>query len=88
MDSAGGSEAALATTTQTGTGVPRLGRCLATGMGGEAMVERLNTWGADRDRELIALRADLAAAQAGVSGAFGQAERALLGIATDWRLES
>jgi len=66
----------------------RMGPCLATGMGGEAMVERLNSWGAARDRELIALRAELAAAQTGVSGAFGQAERALVGLATDWRLES
>jgi hypothetical protein len=85
---AGGSAAALADVTRGMEPQQRLGPCLATGMGGEAMVERLNSWGAARDRELIALRADLLAAQAGVSGAFGQAERALIGMATDWRLES
>ena len=83
----GGSAAALVDVAR-GMETQRLGPCLATGMGGEAMVERLNSWGAARDRELIALRADLVAAQTGVSGAFGQAERALVGMATDWRLEA
>ncbi len=89
MDFAGGTEATLAMTGGvTQAAGPLLGPCLHPGMGEVAMLERLNSWGVARDRELVDLRADLVTAQAGVSGAFGQAERALLGIATDWRLES
>ncbi len=80
--------ASVLATAGGGTTQPLLGPCLYPGMGEAAMLERLNSWGVARDRELVSLRADLVSAQAGVSGAFGQAERALLGIATDWRLES
>ena len=67
---------------------PILGPGLFEGMGEGLLVARLNSWGADRDAEIVRLRADLAAAQAGVTGAFSQAERALVGLATDWRLEA
>ncbi len=91
MDSAGGSATALAVTNAGGTtqqAGPFLGPGLYEGMGESAMMARLNSWGADRDAEIVRLRSDLLAAQAGVTGAFGQAERALVGIATDWRLEA
>ena len=42
-------------------------------MGEVAFIEALNTWGSTMHREVVSLRADLSATQAGVSGAFGQA---------------
>ena len=57
-------------TTQTFT---ELGPCLTVGMGEAATVAALNAWGAARDGELVALKADLSATQVGVSTAFEQA---------------
>ena len=65
-----------------------LGPCLFEGMGEASMMERLNSWGVARDRELLDLRADLGATQVGVATAFEQAKEALLGIVTDFRLEA
>ena len=71
---------------QTTSGM--LGPCLFEGMGEASLIERLNQWGAARDRELLDLRADLGATQAGVTVAFEQAKEALLNIVNDFRLEA
>ena len=68
------------------------GPCLHEQMGGEALVAALNAWGSARDREALALRADLAATQAGVAAAFEQAQACvsatLLGIIEAFRAEA
>ena len=95
MDFTGGSAAALvpAGMTQTtgpagGTQPALLGPCLYERMGEEALVAALNAWGSARDREALALRADLAATQVGVSTAFEQAQGTLLGIVEAFRAEA
>ena len=50
-----------------------LGPDLWEDMGEVAFIEALNTWGSSMHREVLTLRADLSATQAGVSGAFDQA---------------
>ncbi len=86
MDVAGAVGSTLATTAGNvgpQAAEPRLGPGLQPGMGEAALISRLNSWGADRDAEILRLRAALLAAQAGVTGTFGPAERARVGIATD-----
>ncbi len=75
LDTAGASASTLAAvgTTQA-TGTQLLGPCLHARMGEEALVTALNAWGSARDREALALRADLTATQAGVQAAFEQAQ--------------
>ena len=64
-----------------------LGPALYEDMGEAALIGALNSWGADMHREVLALRADLSATQAGVSGAFVQAEDAVRGIVAAFRTE-
>ena len=52
------------------------------------MMERLNSWGVARDRELLDLRTDLGATQVIVGEAFEQAKGALQSIVGDFRLEA
>jgi hypothetical protein len=52
-------------------------------MGEATTVAVLNSWGATRDAELVALKADLGATQAGVTTAFEQARGALLTIVSN-----
>jgi hypothetical protein len=66
----------------------QLGPCLYEGMGEAGMLERLNSWGIARDRELLGLRADLGATQVVVGEAFEQAKGALQNIVGDFRLEA
>ncbi len=76
LDTAGASASILAqtgTTTQP-SGQAVLGPCLYEQMGEGALVAALNAWGSARDREALALRADLATTQAGVAAAFEQAQ--------------
>ena len=91
MDVTGGSAAALVTTGMTQAGA-LLGPCLNARMGEEALVMALNAWGSARDREALALRADLAATQAGVAAAFEQAQAGvsatLVGIIEAFRAEA
>ncbi len=56
-------------------------------MGEQAFVEALNAWGSSMHREVITLRADLSATQAGVSGAFVQAQEAVRDLVTAFRIE-
>ena len=74
-DSAGASSSALAETTRTrAEGQAVFGPCLFETMSEPALVAALNAWGSARDREALALRADLTATQAGVQAAFEQAQ--------------
>ena len=79
MDVTAGSAASLvpAGNTQTfgpaGGTQPALGPALYEHMGETALLAALNAWGSARDREALALRADLSATQVGVCGAFEQA---------------
>ncbi len=89
MDFAGGAAAALA---MTGGGAQQggpavLGPDLWEDMGEEALVAALNEWGAGMHREVLALRSDLSATQAEVSGAFGQAQDAVRDLVTAFRIE-
>jgi hypothetical protein len=69
-----------------------LGPCLHEHMGEQALVAALNAWGSARDREALALRADLAATQSVVSAAFDQAQAGvsatLLAIIEAFRTEA
>ncbi len=56
-------------------------------MGEQAFVEALNAWGSGMHREVLALRADLSSTQAGVSGAFGQAQEAVRDLVAAFRIE-
>jgi hypothetical protein len=94
LDTAGASASTLA---QTGMATQPLGQavlgpCLYEQMGEGALVTALNAWGAARDREALALRADLAATQAGVAAAFERAQAGvsatLLGIIGDFQVEA
>ncbi len=74
-DSAGASSSALAETTRTRTeGQAVFGPCLYVDMGEPALIAALNAWGSARDREVEALRADLAATKAVVEMTFDQAQ--------------
>ncbi len=60
-DSAGASSSALAETTRTrAQGQAVFGPCLYVDMGEPALIAALNAWGSARDREVEALRSDLA----------------------------
>ncbi len=85
LDTAGASASTLAQTGGTQPlGQAVLGPCLYEQMTEAALVTALNAWGSTRDREALALRADLTATQAGVAAAFEQAQAGvsatLLGI--------
>ncbi len=67
---------------------PALGPCLYEHMGEPALIAALNAWGSARDREALALRADLSATQVGVSGAFEQAQETVLSIVAAFRIEA
>ena len=98
MDTAAASEGGLAPAgrTQTLAALPAggtqtlamLGPCLSTGMGEAAMVERMNSWGAARDQELLDLRSNLATTQVVVSTTFDQAKETLLSIVVNFRAEA
>ena len=66
----------------------RTGPMLEMHMGEAALVDALNAWGSAKDRDFLALRADLRATQVGVSGAFGQAQAAVQGIVDAFREEA
>ncbi len=93
-DTAGASASTLAQTGMTTQplGQAVLGPCLYEQMGEGALVTALNAWGAARDREALALRADLTATQAGVAAAFEQAQAGvtatLRGIIEAFRAEA
>ncbi len=72
--------------TQPG-GPADLGPDLWEDMGEVAFIENLNAWGSSLHREVLTLRADLSATQAGVSGAFGQAQDAVRDLVTAFRIE-
>ena len=75
LDTAGASASTLAQTGGTQPlGQAVLGPCLHEQMSEAALVTALNAWGSARDREALALRADLTATQAGVAAAFEQAQ--------------
>ena len=70
-DSAGASASTLAETGRTRpSGQAVFGPCLDAQMSEEALVTALNAWGSARDREALALRADLSAPQASPPAAF------------------
>ena len=73
-------------TTQPG-GPAVLGPDLWEDMGEVAFIENLNAWGSGLHREVLTLRADLSATQAGVSGAFGQAQEAVRDLVTAFRIQ-
>ena len=89
MDFAGGSAATLAMTGgATQQGEPAvLGPALHVDMGEPALVAALNAWGSGMHREVLALRADVGATQVSVSGAFVQAQEAVLELVTAFRIE-
>ena len=64
-----------------------MGPSLFEGMSGPALMAALNTWGSAMHSEVLALRADLGATQASVSGAFVQAEDAVRELVTAFRIE-
>ncbi len=64
-----------------------LGPDLWEGMGEEAFIETLNAWGGGLHHEVVSLRAELGATQAGVAGAFGQAQAAVQDLVTAFRIE-
>ena len=64
-----------------------LGPDLWEDMGEPAFVATLNEWGHDVHREVVALRADLIATQAGISGAFEQAQDAIRELVAAFRVE-
>jgi hypothetical protein len=73
----------------------RMGPCLATGMSEEAVFERLNSWGAAHDQELLDhranladIRSNLASTQATVSTAFDQAKGTVMSIVANFRSEA
>jgi len=70
-----------------GGGPAVLGPALYEGMGEPAHIAALNSWGAGMHREVLAIRADLTATQASVSGAFVQAEGAVREIVAAFRTE-
>ncbi len=72
--------------TQQG-GPVTLGPDLWEDMGELAFIEALNTWGGGMHREVIALRTDLTATQASVSGAFMQAQEAVRELVAAFRVE-
>jgi hypothetical protein len=72
-------------TTQAGSAV--LGPALTERMGESALVAALNAWGSAMHSEVLALRADLGATHAAVSGAFGQAETTVRDIVAAFRTE-
>ena len=74
LDTAGASASTLAQTGRTQPlGQAVLGPCLYEQMTEAALVTALNAWGSARDRELGALRADLATTKAVVEMTFDQA---------------
>ncbi len=93
-DSAGASASTLAETGRTTQplGQAVFGPCLYVDMGEPALVAALNAWGSARDREVEALRADLATTQAVVEMTFDQAQAGvsatLLGIIEAFRTEA
>ena len=66
----------------------RAGPLLFMHMGEAALIDALNTWSSAKDRDILALRADLFATQVGVSGAFVQAQEAVQGIVDAFRDEA
>ncbi len=72
--------AAVTQTFQQGADAAQPGPMLQMHMGEAALIERLNAWGSAKDRDILALRADLLATQVGVSGAFSQAQETVQGI--------
>ncbi len=89
MDFAGGSAAALAMTSGGAqqAGPVALGPALFESMGEAALVAALNAWGSAMHGEVLALRADLGATHAAVSGAFVQAQEAVGELVTAFRIE-
>ncbi len=67
-------------------GPPVLGPDLWEDMGEPNFVATLNEWGSGIHREVVALRADLVATQAGLSGAFVQAQDAIPHLVAPFRL--
>ncbi len=84
MDVAGASASTLADTARTPRGQAVFGPCLQVDMGEPALIAALNAWGSARDREVDALRSDLATTKAVVEMTFDQAQAGvsatLLGI--------
>ncbi len=64
-----------------------LGPDLWEDMGEPNFVATLNEWGSGLHREVVALRADLVATQAGISGAFEQAQDAIRELVAAFRIE-
>ncbi len=92
-DSAGASSSALAETGMTRpSGQAVFGPCLHEQMDSAALIAALNAWGSARDRELEALRADLATTKAVVEMTFDQAQAGvsatLLNIIEAFRAEA
>ena len=88
LDTAATSASSLAALPAGGATQMILGPCLVEGMGEANMVERMNTWGAIRDQELLDLRSNLVATQVAVSTTFDQAKETLLGIVVNFRAEA
>ncbi len=86
----GGSAAALVGDGAWGThagGPAVLGPALRDDMDEPTLVAALNAWGVDMHREVLALRSDLGATQAAVSGAFVEAEASVRQLVTAFRIE-
>ena len=90
MDFTGGSAAALVLGPAGGThagGPAVLGPALRDDMDEPTLVAALNAWGTGMHREVLALRSDLGATQAAVSGAFVEAEASVRQLVTAFRIE-
>ena len=82
----------MAALAMMGGGAPQggpavLGPDIWEDMGEPNFVATLNEWGSGIHREVVALRADLTAAQAGMSGAFMQAQEAVRELVAAFRIE-
>ncbi len=89
LDTAGASASTLARTLGPAGGTQtQVGPGLYMHMGEAALIDALNAWGSAKDREVLALKADLLATQVGISGAFQQAQGAVQGIVDAFRTEA
>ena len=88
MAAAAASEGSLAVPAGGTQTFAQMGPGLTEGMGEASLVACLNSWGAARDREMLAIKTELGATQVGVSSAFDQARETLLAIVTNFRAEA